>query len=273
MRFFKDDVSGQWSWVSTGYDTGLARRAIERSIELAEECSRLPKETPEPGRYRVLLSPMIAANLLETAARSLTAGAVFFGFSYFADKRPGDRVASERLTLREVPRDTSLPFFAGFDDEGVATRDKELVGGGVLRTFLHNTKTAKLMGAETTGNAGWVLPRLFNLHVEPGDVSEGELVEALGNGLYFTNNWYTRFKNYLQGQFSTVTRDASFVVRNGRPVACTKRLRISDTMPHLLSGIEALGRSLWQIKWWEVDVPIRLPHILVSDLGVSRPSL
>ncbi len=273
IRFFKGDASGQWSWVSTGYDIELAKRSIEKSMELAEECSRLPREDPEPGRYRILLSPMIAANLLETTARSLTAGAVFFGFSYFADKKPGDRVASEKLTLLEKPRDTSLPFFAGFDDEGVATRDKELIGGGALRTFLHNTKTARLMGAQTTGNAGWVFPKLFNLQVEPGDVPEEELAEALGNGLYFTNNWYTRFQNYPQGQFSTVTRDASFIVRGGRLRACTKRLRISDTMPHLLSSVEALGSGLWQIKWWEVEVPIRLPHVLVSDLGVSRPTL
>ena len=273
LRVFRGDSSGQWSWVSTRYDTGLARRAIEKAVELAEECSKLPAETPEPGRYRVLLSPMIAGNLLETTARSLSAGAVFFGFSYFADKKPGERVASEALSIREVPRDLSLPFFAGFDDEGVATRDKDLISGGILRTFLHNTKTAKLMGAQTTGNAGWILPRIFNLHVEPGDVPDEELLEALGDGLYFTNNWYTRFQNYPQGQFSTVTRDASFVVRKGRPTACTKRLRISDTMPSLLSSIEALGRRLWQIKWWEVDVPTRLPHIIVSSLGISRPSI
>ncbi|MCE4613696.1 MAG: TldD/PmbA family protein [Desulfurococcales archaeon] len=273
LRAFRGEASGQWSWVSTSYDVGLASRAVEKAVELAEECSKLPAENPEPGRYRVLLSPMIAGNLIETAARSLSAGAVFFGFSYFADKKPGERVASEVFSLRETPRDSSLPFFAGFDDEGVATRDKELISRGILKTFLHNTKTAKLMGAQTTGNAGWVLPRLFNLHVEPGDLSDGELFDALGNGLYFTNNWYTRFQNYPQGQFSTVTRDAAFIVKNGKPVACTKRLRISDTMPSLLSSIEALGKGLWQIKWWEVDVPTRLPHIIVSDLGISRPSL
>ncbi|GAB6148807.1 metallopeptidase TldD-related protein [Stetteria hydrogenophila] len=258
------EASGQWSWTSTRYDIDAAREALERARELAVECSRLPRERLEPGEYRVLLSPMVAGNLAGEVAEAASAGAVLLGFSFLQAAKPGDEVASEAFTLLDRPRDTGLPAFRGFDDEGVATRDKAVIEKGVLRGFLHNTKTARLMGAESTGNAGWIIPKPFNLEVAPGDLGEDELLEALGDGVYLTNNWYTRFHNHAEGTFSTVSRDAAFIVRRGEPVACTARVRIADSMPRILRSVEAAGRRQWSIQWWEVEHPTRTPFILLS---------
>ncbi len=269
-RFFEGkDASGQWSWTSTRYDLAAAKRAIGQARELAAECAKLPREKLEPGEYRVLLSPMIAGNLVEEVIKAANAGAVLFGFSFFHDKKPGDQVASENLTITDKPRDPELPKARGFDDEGVATRDKTIIERGVLKSFLHNTKTAKLMNAESTGNAGWLLPRPFNVEVAPGDLSPEEMLETLREGVYITNNWYTRFQNHLEGTFSTVSRDAVFIVKDGKPVACTHRVRIADSMPRILKNIEALGRQQWPIQWWEVRHPTRIPFILLSSARLT----
>ncbi|MCE4599136.1 MAG: TldD/PmbA family protein [Desulfurococcales archaeon] len=273
VRIFRGEVSGQWAWTSTSYDLNMAKRAIQVAFELADECSKLPMEKVDPGRYRVLLSPMVVANLISHVVASASAGSVILGFSFLHGYKPGDSVASHVLTLRDAPRDRSMPDFSGHDDEGIITRDKAIIENGVFKGFLHNTKTARLMKEETTGNAGWILPRPFNVLVEPGSLKPSEMLEALGDGLYITNNWYTRFQNYLEGRFSSVTRDALFIVKNGRATACSSRVRISDLMPNLLYAIEDLGSEVWPIQWWEVETPSKVPFMLVSELGITRPEI
>jgi PmbA protein len=269
MRVFRGESSGQWAWVSTRYEPALALKAIDKAGELASLCSTLPLERIASGTYRVLLSPMVAGNLMERVAFAASAGSVIFGFSFLQGRQKGDVIASGKLTLREIPLDPSLPGYRSVDDEGVATRDKAIIERGVFKGLLHNTKTAKLMGEESTGNAGWILPRIFNLEIEGGSLREEELLEALGDGVYATNNWYTRFQNYLEGTFSTVTRDALLVVRGGKPIACARRARLTGRLPELIASIEDLSRERWPIQWWEVDTPFIIPHVIVSKLGVT----
>jgi len=270
MRVFRgEDASGQWSWTSTRYDPVMAKKAIGVAQRLAEECAGLPVEKVEPGEYRVLLSPMVAGNLLENYVRAATGGMILFGMSFLRREDLGSKVASERLSIMDAPRSEGLPGFSLFDDEAVATRDKYVVRSGVLETILNNSKTARMLGLESTGNAGLIMPRPFNIIVDPGDLNDDDMLEALGDGLYATNNWYTRFQNYVEGLFSTVTRDALFIVRNGRPVACARRVRITGSLPSLVNNVEALGKTRWHIQWWEVNTPSLLPHVLVSRTGIT----
>ena len=273
IRIFVDRVSGQWSWVSSRYDPELARDAIYTARSLAEDCSSLPRAQVESGRYRLLLSPMVAGNLFESVADAALAGNVILGMSFLSGRKPGDEVASDKVTLTSTPRDEGLPGFSGYDDEAVVTRDVAFIEHGVFKTLLHNTKTARLLGGETTGNAGLIFPRLFNLKLDPGSLKGlDDALDALGEGIFATNNWYTRFQNYVEGQFSTVLRDAVFTVKNGRPVGCVRgqRLRIQGTLPGLLKGVEDLGSKLYKIAWWEVETPFRLPYVLVSkDSGLK----
>ncbi len=273
MRVFRKGRSGQWSWVSTKYNSGKdARRAIQVAKELAETCKDLPMEDVEPGEYRVLLSPMIAGNLIGQVARAANAGMIIFGMSFIRPDMLGKQIASPIFTLRDEPLNQDLPGYAASDEEGIATRDKSIIESGVLKTLLHNTKTARLMGAETTGNAGLLIPRAFNLVVPPGDIKSDELLEALGDGIYITNNWYTRYQNYVEGVFSTVSRDAVFLVRGGRPKACLSRIRLTGRMLDLLSNIEGLGSIPWKMKWWEIETPTITPHILLGKANISRPA-
>ena len=43
---------------------------------------------------------------------------------------------------------------APFDDEGVATRDRDLVADGVLTGYILSSYSARKLGLKTTGNAG-----------------------------------------------------------------------------------------------------------------------
>jgi len=145
------------------------------------------------------------------------------------------------------------------------------VNGGQLNYGLKPglASLEKQYGTETTANAGLIMPRPWNLVLEPGDHSKAELFSEVKRGIYITNVWYTRFQNYVTGDFSTIPRDGIFLVENGnlRPI---RNIRVSDNLGRILRNVVALGNESFQVHWWEVSRPVITPYVLVKDVGITR---
>jgi len=124
-----------------------------------------------------------------------------------------------------------------------------LVNKGVLKTYLHNTTTAKKFKAKTTGNAGLVSPEPHALFVKPGDWTKDEIFSEVKDGLWLTNTWYTRFQSYVTGDFSTIPRDGIFHIRKGEVVETWKDVRLTDNLLRMMKNIEALSNKPEQMMW------------------------
>ncbi|MCI2413891.1 MAG: TldD/PmbA family protein [Candidatus Aramenus sp.] len=264
FRAFNSEFSGQWSFASTTYSDKLVREAVETASDFA---SITNKVSVDDGRYDVVLSPMVMGNLFGYLAEMASGLSIVMGESIFYDVKPGTKVASEKLTLLDTPKQ-DRPMSVGFDWEGTFTRDKAIIEGGVFKTPLLNNEVAELLGMENTGNAGWVYPRAWNLEVKEGEVKREDLLA--GNVILFNNNWYTRFQNYVEGQFSTVGRDAVVVYREGKPVGVSPRLRIADSLKNLLRNLEELSRERYLVKWWDAPTPTLTPYALFKGVKLTR---
>lgn len=270
-RAFKGEFSGHWAYGSTRVDLDQVKLVGEKAGTYAQITKNRVSITP--GKYRVAISPLVVGNLFNYVARAASALSVLMGFSFFAKFKPGDKLAPDWFSLYDKPRDIELQGCGGFDDEGVETADKPIIGSGTFRTLLHNTATATKMQAKSTGNAGWVSPRPWNVEVSRGELREEELVQEVRNGLIITNNWYTRLQNYYEGYFSTVSRDAVLVVQNGEVVGDAGRVRIATNFPQLLMSIEAATRTPYNIAWWEVPIPTRAPYVLLREVNITKPEV
>ena len=268
LRAFAGNGSGQWAYGSRKLDVKKLEKMAEIASNYASE-SRKP-ETIEPGVYDIIFSPMIAGNLFNLVTSMSSAFSVFMGTSIFMRNKPGDKVASENLTIIDNPRDSNMIGSTAFDDEGLSTYNKAVIENGVLKTLLHNTKTASKMNTKSTGNAGWMYPHPWNMKITSGDYSLDELISEVKRGLLITNNWYTRLQNYVEGIFSTIARDAMFLIENGRIVKPVSKLRVTDKLPSLLKNVQALGKEVFDIKWWEVEIPSSLPYVLVKNVRTSK---
>src|SRR5213082_1777773 len=185
-------------------------------------------------------------------------------------KKVGKRVGSPALTLYD---DGSADSIARkrFDAEGVPTRRNVLVNKGILKTYLHNTSTAKKFKTKTTGNAGLVSPDSHAVFVKPGDRSRDEIFSEVKDGLWLTNTWYTRYQSYVNGDLSTIPRDGIFHIRNGEVVGALKDIRLTDNLLHLMKNIVALGDEPEQMMWWgEVSVPNFVPYAVIKDVGITK---
>ena len=226
----------------------------------------------ESGEYEALLGPMVFAHLVEHVGDASSAYYVDAGLSFLKDKL-GQEVSSKVFSLIDDPTIPRTYGSAAFDDEGVPTRRNVIIDRGVLKTYLHNSTTAKKFGAETTANAGLIVPTPFNLIVEGGGKSFEKLLSSIDDGIYVTNDWYLRYQNYRTGDFSTIPRDGLFRIRRGSIESSIKGLRISDNMLRILSRIRELGRERYWISWWEVETPVYAPHAIVEELNFTKSTI
>ena len=230
--------------------------------------ARNPK-TGEEGAYDIIFDPLILGSLLGIWGHMASAYDVLVQQSVFVGKL-GKKVAPEIITLRDNPAAYSVSDRV-FDDEGVPTRENVVIDRGVLKTFLHNSSTAKIFKTRTTGNAGIVAPNPWNIEMDAGGMSKEELFREVKEGLYLTNTWYTRFQNYAKGDFSTIPRDGIFEIERGEIKKSLKDLRVSDNVLTMLGNIAAVSKDRQHVHWWiDADPPSLAPYVLIKNVHVTR---
>ncbi len=224
----------------------------------------------EAGKYNVLLSPTVMGNLFNYIGRGLSAYSVLIRNSPFIDKI-GKQVFDEKITLSDEPNMPGNPGACSFDMEGVPTQDVNLIENGVLKNYIHNLSTAYKFGTESSGHAGLILPLPHSLILKSDEKSKAleDLLLEIKDGVYITNVWYTRFQNYISGDFSTLQRDAGFLIKDGELVNTVAGGRISENIIKMFNKIIGIANDPIWVKWWDYEIPSLMPHVAFEDVNIT----
>ena len=125
-----------------------------------------------------------------------------------------------------------------FDDDGVATHDREVVKDGVLQGYFLSTYTARKLGMETTGNAGGA----HNLMVNCGKLDFKGMLKKMGRGLLVTE-LLGQGVNYVTGDYSRGA--AGFWVEGGQIQYPVHEITIAGNVRAMLKGIVAVGADAY----------------------------
>ncbi len=270
VRSFKGEVTGQESLHYGPEGEVDTEMALETGRAAGRTSARkIEKVDIDQGKYDILLSPYVTGNLISYSSEFFSAYAVESGLSCFAGKI-GHRVASDQVTLEDDPLNRSGSGFRVFDDEGTLTNRSAIISRGMLNTYLHSYSTGKNFESRTTGNAGIISPKAWQLSLSPGKSTLDDMVSEIDRGLIINNAWYTRFQDYVNGVFSTVPRDGVYLVKNGEIKGLVSGIRISDSVPAFLKNISHVSRERKNVRWWEEIFPSIMPYVLARDMNISR---
>jgi PmbA protein len=270
IRAFASDTA-------SGHAVACGRKATDISPQIGSEAGQhaIAANAPHPverGTYDIVFAPMAFADLIASVVNFSSAFNIDNGMSPFAGKQ-GQKVGNEVLTVQDSGVHENGIASRLFDDEGTATKETTIIEHGILRTYLHNTSTAHHHKTVSTGNAGILYPESWNGVVVPGDASLDALIASVSHGLLVTNVWYTRFQNYLTGDFSTIARDGTFAIENGSISHPVEGVRISDNLMNIMQNVTELAAESKQVYWWGVDLPVFTPAALVKNVSVTRSFL
>ena len=170
----------------------------------------------------------------------------------------GQQIFPTFLQMQERPRLLRALASSNFDSEGAATRDRDLVRGGVVDGYVLGSYSARKLGLQTTGNAGGI----HNLLVSASGASYEltELFAKMGEGLYVTE-LMGQGVNGVTGDYS---RGASgFWVERGAIAYPVHEITIAGNLRAMLQGIVAVGTDV------DLQGAIRCGSVVVDGMTIA----
>lgn len=223
------------------YDSRRAFADLQSAEETGHEAARrtairLGARNVPTREVPVLFSPDVSRGIIGHMVSAVSGGALYRNSSFLKDCA-GEQLFKDWMRMSERPFIQRGAGSTAFDSEGVATRERDLIGDGVLQGYVLGSYSARRLGLETTGNGGGV----HNLLVGSGPHSAVELMQQMGTGLLVTE---------VMGQgVSIVTGDysrgaAGFWIENGEIQYPVDEITIAGNLRDMFMNIEAIGNDI-----------------------------
>jgi PmbA protein len=215
----------------------VGRYAAERALARLKSTRVATCEVP------VLFEAPVAAGLLGALVQALSGGALYRKASFLVDSL-GQQVLPVHVDVEEDPFVAKGKGSAPFDDEGVHTRARRVVTGGVVQGYFLSSYSARKLGMHTTGHAGGSQNlNLVSRLTLPGDDLDA-MIRRLGRGLLVTE-LMGQGVNYVTGDYS---RGASgFWVEGGRIVHPVEEITIAGNLRQMFKDIVAVGADVYTL--------------------------
>ena len=222
-----------WTSARAAADLEPARRVGERAAE--RTVARLGGRRIETCKAPVLFRAEVAAGLVRSLISAISGASLYRRASFLLDHL-GEPIFPEFVRIHEEPRLPRGLASAPFDGDGVATWAKDLVSGGVLRTYVLDAYSGCRLKLPTTGNAGGVR----NLMVEPGAHDREGMLKLMGTGLFVTE-LMGHGVNAVTGDYSRGA--AGFWVENGEIQYPVEEITIAGNLKTMFKGLVAIGND------------------------------
>lgn len=232
--------------------TGVAEISARKALDSAG-----PREIP-PGKYTVILEPAAVLDMV---------GFMFFDFGglsildqrSFLNNRVGTQIFGSNIDIWD---DVTHPLQSGtpFDGEGIPRQRVHLVENGVVKRLVYARATAKKMaqseykdqvGPVVATGHGFSLPNemgeapmniVFGTPADPKTVEQ--MIASTERGVLVTRLWYIREVDPYEKILTGMTRDGTFYVADGKVRHGILNFRFNESLLHMLSNVEAMGRPV-----------------------------
>lgn len=275
-RSFPSGLGGYFA--ARGYEIVAGEDWTAGGERIGREAAALLSAPPCPKRESPLIidGSHMALQVHESCGHPIELDRVFGSEASYAgtsflkpDKLSGFRYGSDLVNLTA---DATVPGGCGtfgYDDEGVPAQRTPIVEGGLFKGYLTSRETAPRLGWKSNGSMradGWnrmPLVRMTNINLESGDWTLEEMMEDMGDGLYFesTKSWSIDDLR-LNFQFAT---EIGWQVKDGSLGPIVKNPTYQGVTPEFWGRCDAIGsRDHWRM-WGVLNCakgePMQLMHV------------
>jgi PmbA protein len=223
----------------------------------------LDKKSIPTGRYSVKFTEDCLKEILGCFSNLTSAKSALDKVNPWSEKL-GQKVVSEDLTVIDDPLFNKAFRISKYDGEGVERKALSLIENGELKSFFHNSVTARKMNTKTTGHGARGPSSSLNVsgtnliiqgkNVKPAPAKYLEVIHMAG--LYSGANRVT-------GNFSIAVK--GYVYENGVRTMAFGNVTLSGNIMDLLNRVEVIGDTLLASK----DLSFFSVPLIFHDLSIA----
>jgi PmbA protein len=203
----------------------------------------------------VLYAPEMAASLLGALMGAISGSSLYRKSSFLLDSLD-KQILPDFIHIHEQPYLKKALGSAAFDGEGVATKTRDIVSDGILRSYLLSTYSARKLGMQSTGNASGV----HNLTIDSGTDDFEAMLKRLNTGLLVTE-LMGQGVNRVTGDYSRGA--AGFWVENGQIQYPVEEITIAGNLKEMFKNIVAVGNDV------DTRGNTRTGSILIEQMSIA----
>jgi len=162
--------------------------------------------------------------------------------------RVGQQVASPLCTVIDDGTIGNRRGSLNVDDEGVATQRNVLIENGILRGYLQDKLSSRLMHSQSTGSGRREsyqqipMPRMTNTYMLAGESDPEEIIRSVPRGIYCTTFGGGQV-DITSGNFVFAANE-SYLIENGRLTRPVRGASLIGNGPEALKYVSMVGRDL-----------------------------
>lgn len=243
----QEDVKSDYDWAVIMNEQDIQVDQFAKKLS-KKVCDKLNATQIPSGNYPVIMEKDTMINLLGALSGLFNGENASKGISILKDSL-NKQIFNEKISIIDDPLMENGYSSCPFDDEGVSCKKKTVVENGVLKTYLHNLKSAKLMNTTSTGNgfkAGYasnvgISPT--NFYIENGDTSFTDMVKSMEKGVIITDiTGLHAGLNPISTEFSL--QSSGFYVEHGEIVKPINLITVAGNFLEAMKHVEAVGNDL-----------------------------
>jgi len=162
--------------------------------------------------------------------------------------RVGQQVASPLCTVVDDGTIRSRRGSLNLDDEGSVTQRNVLIENGILRGYLQDKLSSRIMGSEQTGSGRREsyqhipMPRMTNTFLMPGESDPGDIIRSVPKGLYCANFGGGQV-DITNGNF-VFSASESYLIEDGQLTRPVRNVTLIGNGPESLRYVSMVGNNL-----------------------------
>jgi TldD protein len=160
----------------------------------------------------------------------------------------GQQVASSKVTVVDNGTMPNRRGSLNVDDEGTPTQENVLIENGILKGYLTDKLSARLMGTKSTGSGrresyqAITMPRMTNTYMLNGDDMPEDIIKSVKRGLYAVNFGGGQV-DITNGKFVFSASEA-YLIENGKVTRPVKGATLIGNGPEALKYVSMVGNDL-----------------------------
>jgi TldD protein len=160
----------------------------------------------------------------------------------------GQQVASSKVTVVDNGTMPGRRGSLNVDDEGNPTQETVLIENGILRGYLSDKLSARLMGMPNTGSGrresyqAIPMPRMTNTYMLAGEDDPGDIIRSVKRGLYAVNFGGGQV-DITNGKFVFSASEA-YLIEDGKVTTPVKGATLIGNGPESLKYVSMVGNDL-----------------------------